>query len=70
MKINEMSPPHSLSSVLIIRYFHSSSCAVGRVLYERVNIKFVIVNSALLILWISCSVYVIIQCHPASRLSI
>ena len=70
MKINEMSPPHSLSSVLIIRYFHSSSCAVGRVLYEGINIKFVIVNYALLILWISCSVYVIIQCHPASRLSI
>ena len=44
MKINEMSPTHSLSAVLIIRYFHSSSCAVGRVLYERVNIKFVIVN--------------------------
>lgn len=70
MKINEMSPPHSLSSVLIIRYFHSSSCAVSRVLYEGINIKFVLVNYALLILWISCSVYVIIQRHPASRLSI
>ena len=42
MKINEMIPPHSLSLVLIIRYFHSSSCVVGRVLYESMNIKFVI----------------------------
>ena len=44
MKIYEMSPVHSFSSVLIIRYFHSSSCVVGRVLYESINIKFVIVN--------------------------
>ena len=44
MKIYEMSPPYFLSLVLIIRYFHSRSGVVGRVLYESINIKFVIVN--------------------------